>query len=76
MSNGETVFSVMAVALLLVTMAWGNATVMMIASALGLVLGSFAFLGRKILARLMLTAFGLGAAAALVVVMILRSRGQ
>ena len=76
MNNRETVFSAVAIAALVLTMAWGNAAAMMIVSLVGLIAGLIVFRSRRMLPRLMLLAVGLGAAAALAIVMILKSRGH
>lgn len=75
MNQHETVFCAVAAALLLLVTAWGNATAMLIVSALGLIAGLLVFRSRKIQGRLLLAATGLGAATALVIVAILKSHG-
>ena len=76
MNNRENVFSAVAVAALFLTMVWENAPAMMIVSLLGVIAGLFLFRSRRINPRLMFIAVGLGAAAALAIVMFLKSRGH
>ena len=75
MNNRENVFSAMVVILLLLLTAWGNATAMLVASALGCLAGFFIFRGHRLLSKLLLAVVAFAVSAAFAIDVALR-RGR
>ncbi len=71
----EYVFSAVVIAAFLILTAWGNATAMLVVSAIGLIVGILLFRGRTRRRGLLAAALGVAVAAAIPIVISL-SRGH